>query len=198
MQLTRHGRPLAAALLAAALALLATAAGGFLYGGDSGGYVLAVRAREHAVLLGWLVLAALTGAVLLGPAKSTVRLALCVLLLTIGIPVLLMASLLMAMFGGAEETKNEAAPGRDDRRLVVEEGAAMIDPLWYVYVHEGTWPLERRWAVGRFNGDDPADELREAVWTASDRLRVTTAEGAVHEVTVTPGGRPDRTVSAGW
>ncbi|MFD9409655.1 hypothetical protein ACFWBN_21930 [Streptomyces sp. NPDC059989] len=73
----------------------------------------------------------------------------------------------------------------------------MIDPLWYVYVHEDGRLGERRWAVGYFNGDDPDNELREAVWTGPDRIRMTTAGGAVLEVTVAPGGRPDRTVSAG-
>ncbi|MCY0936318.1 hypothetical protein [Streptomyces sp. H34-S4] len=73
----------------------------------------------------------------------------------------------------------------------------MIDPLWSVYVHEGGRPLERRWPVGHFNGDDPDNELREVVWTAPDRIRMTTAEGQVLEVTLAPGGRPDRVVSAG-
>ncbi|MFD7260793.1 hypothetical protein [Streptomyces sp. NPDC059874] len=110
------------------------------------------------------------------------------------------ATVLANLGGGQEATRRVAAPGRDDRRLVVEEGAAMSDPLWNVYVHQRDWPLERRWAVGCFNGDatDNDDELREAVWTAPDRSRMTTTGGEVFEVTVAPGGRPDRVVSAGW
>ncbi|MEU6759839.1 hypothetical protein, partial [Streptomyces sp. NPDC046685] len=59
-------------------------------------------------------------------------------------------------------------------------------------------PRERRWAVGYFNGDATDNELREAVWTGPDRIRMTTSGGVVHEVTVASGGRPDRIVSAGW
>ncbi|MFD7559786.1 hypothetical protein ACFV9E_35350 [Streptomyces sp. NPDC059835] len=40
--------------------------------------------------------------------------------------------------------------------------------------------------------------LREAVWTAPDRIRMTTAEGRVFEVTVAPDGRPDRVAATGW
>lgn len=116
----------------------------------------------------------------------------------LGIPIMSLATGLALLDGGQEQTRSVAAPGLNDRRLIVEEGSAMIDPLWYVYVHEGTWPRERRWAVGHFNGDATGNELREAVWTAPDRIRMTTAEGTVHEVTVAPGGRPDRIVSAGW
>ncbi|MEV7524810.1 hypothetical protein [Streptomyces sp. NPDC091371] len=198
MDFTRHRRPSAFALLALAVAIMAAGVAGFLQEMRGGGLVLLARVTEHVVLLGWLTLAALLGALLLGLAKSVLRLVLCSVLLVLGIPFLLLVGLLSALAGPSEETKNLAAPGRDDRRLVVEEGAAMIDPLWYVYVHEGTWPLQRRWAVGRFNGDDPHNELREAVWTAPDRIRLTTGEGEVHEVTLTPGGRPDRVVSAGW
>lgn len=109
-----------------------------------------------------------------------------------------LATMLAMLAGGQEQTQSLTAPGRDDRRLVVEEGSAMIDPLWYVYVQQGSWPRERRWAVGYFNGDATGNELREAVWTAPDRIRLTTSDGVVHEVAVAPGGRPDQVVSAGW
>lgn len=57
--------------------------------------------------------------------------------------------------------------------------------------------MDRRWIVGCFNGDVEDNALRETVWTAPDRIRMTTEGGAVHEVTLAPGGRPDRVVSAG-
>ncbi|MFI8387289.1 hypothetical protein [Streptomyces sp. NPDC085540] len=62
----------------------------------------------------------------------------------------------------------------------------MIDPLWYVYVHEGDGFLERRWAVGFFNGDAPANSLREAVWTGPDTIRMTAGDGTVHTVAGSP------------
>ncbi|MCY0925028.1 hypothetical protein OTB20_02150 [Streptomyces sp. H27-H1] len=196
MDHTRYRRPSAGLLLGVAGALVATGTAAFLQD-HPGGLVLLGRIREHLVLLGWLALAALTGAVLLGLEKSAARIALCVPLLVLGIPFVLMAGVLSGPAGPSEETRSESAPGRTDRRLVVEEGSAMIDPLWSVYVHEGGWPLERRWPVGHFNGDDPDNELREVVWTAPDRIRMTTAGGQVFEVTLAPGGRPDRVVSAG-
>ncbi|WP_326592157.1 hypothetical protein [Streptomyces sp. NBC_01294] len=188
MRLTRHrGRPKALALPATAIALVAMATAGFLW--DSGGLVLVARINDYVALLGWLILIALTGAVLLGVTRPVLRLVLCALLLGPGIPIMLFVTLL-ASIGTTEETKNEAAPGRSDRRLVVVEGSSFADPLWSVYVHEGTWPLERRRLVGFFDGDFVA--LSEAVWTAPDRIRMTTGEGEVHEVTIAPGGRPDR------
>ncbi|WP_158754241.1 hypothetical protein [Streptomyces sp. NRRL F-2580] len=191
-------RPLACALLGLAAALVATALAAYRWGGSHGGLVVMSQVRGHVVVLGWLTLAALCGAVLLGLRKPMTRVAVGVPVLGLGAPVMCLATLLALLDGGQEQTRSLAAPGRDDRRLVVEEGSAMIDPLWYVYVHEGGWPRERRWAVGYFNGDDPDNELREAVWTGPDRIRMTTSGGAVHEVTVAAGGRPDRTVSAGW
>ncbi|MFD9369511.1 hypothetical protein ACFWA6_17725 [Streptomyces sp. NPDC060020] len=102
------------------------------------------------------------------------------------------------VFGGASvREKNEPAPGGGHRRLVVERDGSGLDPVWHVYVQQGDRPLERRWSVGSFGGRSDAHALREAVWTSPDRIRMTTQEGAVHEVSIAPGGRPDRVVSAG-
>ncbi|MFF3209018.1 hypothetical protein ACFYYB_00015 [Streptomyces sp. NPDC002886] len=89
----------------------------------------------------------------------------------------------------------ESAPGRSDRHLVVVARSGNLDPVWCVYLHQGNPPRERRWTVGCFNGDDEDNSLRETVWAAPDRIRMTTEEGMVHEVTIAPGGRPDRYVS---
>ncbi|MFJ3726225.1 hypothetical protein ACIPYQ_27200 [Streptomyces sp. NPDC090045] len=193
-----YRRPLACALLAMAAALVATALAAHLWGGSDGGLVVLIRVRGHFVAIGWLTLAALCGAVLLGLRKPMTRVTVGVPVLGLGAPVMVLVTMLAMLDGGQEQTRSLAAPGRDDRRLVVEEGSAMIDPLWYVYVHEGSGPWERRWIAGHFNGDATDNELREAVWAGPDRIRMTTREGAVHEVTITPGGRPDRVVSAGW
>ncbi|MFF4012846.1 hypothetical protein [Streptomyces sp. NPDC001717] len=198
MDYTRYRRPSAWGLLALAVVLAAAVVIAFRQDRGSGGLTLLAGVGDYPVVLGWVALISLTGALLLGMAKSTARLVLCTTLLVLGIPSLLLAGIVSMLAGPTWETKSEAAPGRSDRRLVVEQGAAMIDPLWYVYVDQGTWPLEHRWAVGHFNGDATDNELREAVWTAPDRIRMTTTGGEVFEVTVTPGGRPDRIASAGW
>ncbi|MFA7767660.1 hypothetical protein [Streptomyces sp. NRRL S-448] len=193
-----HRRTTALALLAVAAALVAAALAAYLWGGSNGGLVVLGQVRGHVVAMGWVTLVALIGAVLLGARKPATRLVLGLPVAVLGVMVMSLATLLTLLDGGQEQTRSLKAPGQDDRRLVVEEGAAMIDPLWYVYVHQGSWPRERRWAVGYFNGDATDNELREAVWTAPDRIRLTTSGGVVHEVTVAPDGRPDRTVSAGW
>ncbi|MCX4694367.1 hypothetical protein [Streptomyces sp. NBC_01408] len=181
--MTRIRGPLALFLLLTAMACLTVGA----MGSADGALVLAAEATGHPLLLGWLSLGTLGGAALLGLRAGGPRRG-AIVALGVTAVLLAFASPFLLLLGGAgEESLRLSAPGRDDRRLVVAEGA-VIDPVWYVYVHQGTWPLERRWRVGSFDGD--AGELREAVWTAPDRIRVTTADGTVHEVAVTPGGRP--------
>ncbi|MFJ3517610.1 hypothetical protein [Streptomyces sp. NPDC090131] len=79
----------------------------------------------------------------------------------------------------------------------MEAKGGSLDPVWCFYVHEGSRPPERRRTVGCCNGDSERNEPRETVWTAPDRIRMTTSGGAVHDVTVAPGGRPDLVVSVG-
>ncbi|MFE1874541.1 hypothetical protein ACFW9N_27280 [Streptomyces sp. NPDC059496] len=198
-----HRRSSARALLAVAAALVAGAlvAGALaacLWGGSDGGLVVLGKVRGHFVTTCWLALAALIAAALLGVRKPATRLAVALPLAVLGVPVLIIATLLALLTGGDVRTQDLASPDRDDRRLVIEQGLAGIDPVWTVYVHQGSGLLERRWTVGSFNGDAPYYALLETVWKAPDRIRMTTGGGEVHEVTLAPGGRPDRTVSAGW
>lgn len=198
MNFTRYRRPSAILLLTVAVLLGAAAVAG-LESGDEGALVLLLWLRGHLPLLGWLALAALTGAVHLGLTKSSLRVRLVTVLLVIGVPTLFLGSLASAVLDGwREEVKTEAAPGHGDRHLVVMAGSSSLDPVWCVYVHQGKPPLERRWSVGCFNGDAEHNELSETVWTARNRIRMTTKGGAVHEVTIAPGGRPDRVVFVGW
>ncbi|WP_327159784.1 hypothetical protein [Streptomyces zaomyceticus] len=193
----RFQGPSAFLLLTVAVALGATAVTA-LESGDEGALVLMIGIREHVILLGWLALAALTGSVLLGLKKSSLRTPLVTMLLVIGAPTLLLGGLVSAAFGGSdEEVATESAPGLGDRRLLVVARSSVLDPVWCVYVDQGNSPLERRWTVGCFNGDSEDNALIKTVWTAPDRIRMTTAEGAVHEVTIAPSGRPDRVVSVG-
>ncbi|MER5207588.1 hypothetical protein [Streptomyces sp. NPDC002825] len=197
MNFTRYRRPSTFLLLAVAVVLATGAVAGLPSGGE-GTLLLLVGLHEYVLLLGWLALAALTGAVLLGLPKSSLRLPLITGLLVIGVPTLIIGGWASAVFGDSEEVlKTETAPGRRDRHLVVVARTGFLDPVWCVYVHRGDPPLERRWSVGCFNGDSEGNALSEAVWTAPDRIRMTTEGGAVHEVTITPGGRPDRVVSVG-
>ncbi|MFJ2937953.1 hypothetical protein ACIO8G_34970 [Streptomyces sp. NPDC087219] len=195
MNFTRYRRPSAFLLLTVAVVFGAAALAG-LESGDEGSLVLLLGLREYVLLLGWLALTTLTGAVLLGLTKSSLRLPLATGLLVIGVPTLLIGGWASAMFGSSDEVlQAESAPGRGDRQLVVVARSGSLDPVWCVFVHQGNPPLERRWSVGCFNGDSEDNALSETVWTAPDRIRMTTEGGAVHEVTITPDGRPDRVVS---
>ncbi|MFD7357147.1 hypothetical protein ACFWAC_00305 [Streptomyces sp. NPDC059885] len=197
MNLTRYRRPSAFLLLTVAVVFGAAAVAG-LESGDEGSLVLLLGLREYVLLLGWLALTTLTGAVLLGPPKSSLRLPLVTALLVTGVPMLLIGGWASAVFGSSDEVlKTESAPGRSDRQLVVAAQSGSLDPVWCVFVHQGNPPLERRWSVGCFNGDSEDNALSETVWTAPDRIRMNTEGGAVHEVTITLDGRPDRVISVG-
>ncbi len=197
MNFTRYRKPSAFLLLAVAVIFGIAAVAGFEAGGE-GELILLLRLREYVLLLGFLALAALIGAVLMGLAESSLRMPLVIALLVIGIPTLLVGGFVSTVFGGADEAlKTESAPGRADRQLVVVSRSGSLDPVWCVYVHQGQPPRERRWSVGCFNGDSEDNGLSETVWTAPDRIRMTTEGGAVHEVTLAPRGRPDRVVSVG-
>ncbi|WP_405788229.1 hypothetical protein OG753_10620 [Streptomyces sp. NBC_00029] len=192
-----YRRPLATALSAVAAVLVAVALIAYRWGGSDGGLVILNKVHGHFATMGWLALVFLIAAALLGAQRPYTRVALALPVAVLGVPVMTIFTMLSLLGGGQEQSESLGAPGREDRRLVVERGSAMIDPLWFVYVHQGEGLWERRWAVGYFNGDADDNELREAVWTAPDRIRLTTSGGVVEEVTITADGRPDRTVSVG-
>ncbi|MFD0346921.1 hypothetical protein ACFQ0M_14395 [Kitasatospora aburaviensis] len=95
--------------------------------------------------------------------------------------------------GDHRTTRTEAAPGRPDRRLVVQEDTAGFgpDPLFWVYLDEGTGLATRRWDVAYVNGD--ANSIKELGWAAPDQLRLVTEQGT-HLIRIAGNGRPDRTV----
>lgn len=108
----------------------------------SGGLLLVARVCHHPVLFSVLALAALAAAVLIGVRSLAVRIlsvTAVVLVTLLAVPVFLLGSSEHRM------TMNEAAPNRPDRHLVVEEAAALIDPLWWVYIDEGSGLTKRRW-----------------------------------------------------
>ncbi|MFG3001071.1 hypothetical protein [Streptomyces sp. NPDC048340] len=141
MDFTRYRRPSASLLLTVAVVLGAGAVAGFESGGD-GSLTLLLRLREFVLPLGWLALAALTGAVLLWLTKSSpLRLPLMTALLVVGVPMLFLGGFATEMFGGSDqEVKTESAPGRGDRQLAVVARSGFLDPVSCVYVHQGSPP----------------------------------------------------------
>ncbi|WP_030557019.1 hypothetical protein [Streptomyces exfoliatus] len=95
-----------------------------------------------------------------------------------------------------EETGRTAAPDGADRYVVVEEGSAMIDPLWRVSVVDGAGLTARHWNVGTFNGDAADGVLAKVAWSGPDTLVVTSGEGEVTTVRLDPStGKPERKLS---
>lgn len=148
---------------------------------------MVAQGLHHPLLLGLLIPAAVTVAVIAGVRslllRSLVLMAAVLIGLLAAVPTLLLAG------SGHEVTTTEAAPHRSDRHLVVEEEAAMIDPLWWVYVDVGSGLTKRRPQIGYFNGDSSANALVEASWMGTDRVRpVTGAEGGtqVHPIDLEP------------
>ncbi|WP_328394800.1 hypothetical protein OHS70_07130 [Streptomyces sp. NBC_00390] len=163
----------------------------------SGGLRLPAQLFHHPLLFGCAAPAALICAVFTAVRNPVVRF----LAGLVAVAVALTVVPVYLMFGsGAEQTLNAAAPGRSDRRLVVEEGAAVIDPVWRVYVDEGSWLTKRRWRVAYLNGDAADGWLTDASWSGADRIRLVTGEGEdrrVHVIDLSDDGRPARTVSIG-
>ncbi|MEU3795355.1 hypothetical protein [Streptomyces fructofermentans] len=182
--------------------LLVVAAGTFMvaelagwWSSRSGGLLVVAQVLHHPVLFGLLTLAALSAAVIIGVRNLVVR-----GLVVVAAALSGLMAVPLVLFGGAgpEVTLNDAAPDRADRHLVVEQGAAMIDPLWWVYVDEGSGLTKRRWHVGHINGD--ASALIKASWAGPDRVRLVTGsaeDNQVHLVDLTASGEPLRTVSLG-
>ncbi|MFJ4340260.1 hypothetical protein [Streptomyces sp. NPDC088915] len=186
-------------VLAAGCLVLAGALG--RWAGQDGGLLWVARLFDHPLLFGLLVAGLLAAALIVAVRSLVVR-----VLTGVALGLALLASfpfVLFGAFGAASETSDTAAPGRDDRSLVVEEGADMIDPLWWVYVDEGRGPLKQRWKVGYFNGDAAENALVEAVWEGPDRVRLVTgyAEDGTEQVHLVDldheTGRPLRTVTRG-
>ncbi|RSS59526.1 hypothetical protein [Streptomyces sp. WAC01280] len=95
-----------------------------------------------------------------------------------------------------QETSRTAAPGGENRYLVVEEGSVMIDPLWRVSVVDGWGVTARQWPVGLFDGDTADRALMKVAWSGPDALAVTTGDGEVRTVRLDPGnGKPERELS---
>ncbi|MFF3325591.1 hypothetical protein [Streptomyces sp. NPDC002889] len=74
----------------------------------------------------------------------------------------------------------------------------MIDPVWRVDVHEGSWLSERRRQVAHLNGDAADGYPTGASWAGPDRKRLVTGNGEDRQVpSLSEDGKPERTVSIG-
>ncbi|MER5354171.1 hypothetical protein ABT093_28030 [Kitasatospora sp. NPDC002551] len=163
----------------------------------SGGLLVLREWLDHPALFGTLVLALLFVGVLASNWRPWARFAVdgVIGLMLLG-AVLLWVFLGPLLTGGDERTiRSEAAPERSDRRLVVEEGYALIDPYWIVSVDEGSGPGTRRWHLAYVNGDWQG--MPEVGWDGPDRIRLVKEKETVL-IGLGPDGAPDRTVDDGY
>ncbi|MFJ8040776.1 hypothetical protein ACIRBX_09765 [Kitasatospora sp. NPDC096147] len=156
------------------------------YATDRGGLVLIQELDRPADWAAASVLA-LTTAVMVGAKDATVKslvLALVVVLAFVTIPLHQFAEV------GWKVTERQQSPVHAERRLVVEQGLDMIDPVWMVYLEQGGGLGERRWHLGYFNGDSDASALVDAAWDGPDRIRLVQGGGQVEVIELAPDGSP--------
>ncbi|GHI89071.1 hypothetical protein ACWGF3_28585 [Streptomyces xanthophaeus] len=83
------------------------------------------------------------------------------------------------------------APDGVARRLVVERTSALTDPVWEVYVDDGSFPTARRWPVARFDELVPWPQgVRDAEWASPDVIRLIDFDHQPHLIELSPQGRP--------
>ncbi|MGW4379071.1 hypothetical protein [Kitasatospora sp. NPDC004531] len=191
----RTRRATALGLLVLAVLLLA-----LTYAADRsarrGGPVVLIEGFHHPLPYAAAVVVLVVLAVVIGVRSRATRTFLLVPFL--GCAVLASPVVLLVFGNTPDKTLDRPAPGRSDRSLVVHEGAAMIDPVWWVSVDAGSGLTARRWRLGYFNGDDPDNALASAQWDGPDRIRLTTDGGEVFLVALDPKtGRPEHQLRVG-
>ncbi|WP_344558842.1 hypothetical protein [Kitasatospora saccharophila] len=191
----RRRRAIAAGLLTLAMLLIALAYAATQAARDGGSVVL-IEVFHHPLSYGAAVLVLIVLAVLIGFRSRGTRALLLVPILGCA---LLVSPFALLVFGSMpHKTVDRPAPGRSDRSLVVHEGTAVIDPLWWVSVDAGSGLTARRWPIGYFNGDAPDNALASVQWDGPDRIKLATEGGEVFVVALDPeSGRPERQVRVG-
>ncbi|WP_285735499.1 hypothetical protein [Kitasatospora phosalacinea] len=189
-------RPVIACGLLASAVLIVALVRAAARAARDGGPVVLIEGFHHPLPYGAAVLVLVVLAVLVGFRSRWSRTLLLVPVL--GFALLAAPFALIGLGSPPHETADRPAPGRSDRSLVIHEGSAVIDPLWWVSVDAGSGLTARRWPVGYFNGDDPDNALASAQWDGPDRIRLTTEGGDVFVVALDPAtGRPERRVRVG-
>ncbi|MFI5532532.1 hypothetical protein ACIA8O_28765 [Kitasatospora sp. NPDC051853] len=151
-----------------------------------GGLVL-IQELDRPVHWGAALVLLLTAAVVVGSRDDSVRSTVLIAVVVLGFLAIPAVQFTKHDWKLAERHR---APARADRELVVETGRDMIDPLWMVYLEQGSGLTERRWHLGRFNGDAEDGALVEAAWDGPDRIRIRTGDGRVQLIELAPDGTP--------
>ncbi|MFD5767860.1 hypothetical protein ACFWIN_18795 [Streptomyces sp. NPDC127049] len=92
---------------------------------------------------------------------------------------------------GWEETERIPAPGGAERTVKVEQGSAIIDPLWRVSVVEGSGLTARSHPVASYG---ETTGFHAVAWDGPDALLVTDGDGTTRIALDPATGTPQRTV----
>ncbi|CAM5461871.1 hypothetical protein GCM10010329_32530 [Streptomyces spiroverticillatus] len=185
-------------LLTGAAALLALLLAAGVQAGQDGGLLWVARAFDHPLVITLAILGLLERAAYVGLNHPVARALAIALGLLTGLITLVSVTYVLVMGLWSTTVSSENAPGRTDRRVVVESVPGILDPLWEAYVFEGAGPFQRHWKLGFFNGDDPDNELTDATWSGPSQVRIVTGDGHAHLIDLDPeSGRPTRPLNRG-
>ncbi|MBW5482425.1 hypothetical protein [Streptomyces bambusae] len=159
------------------------------------GGLAVVAEADRPVLLSVLAALALAGAALLGSRRPDVRRA-AGLTLTVGGILTVLASVAIPVVGDPFPALEHDVPepSGSGRRLVVELTSPLFDPVWHIYVDQGSFPTTRRWPVATYADSAPGTDwprgVLQAEWLAPDRIRLIDLDHAAHDIPLAESGRP--------
>ncbi|MFF4581415.1 hypothetical protein [Streptomyces sp. NPDC001389] len=154
-----------------------------------GGPVLAAE-LDHPVLLAALAVLALTAAALLASRRPALRKAAGLVLAGASVAGVLAVPAYAVMSDPFPDLEWDVpAPDGSARRLVVERGPGLTDPVWSIHVDAGSFPTARRWPVASYVSQYPRGVL-QAEWRDPSRIRLIDLDHHHHDLRIAPDGRP--------
>ncbi|MGO4461410.1 hypothetical protein AB4039_29570 [Streptomyces sp. M-16] len=173
-----------------ALAVTAGAAAAVVPFCDRPGGLALLAETDHPALLALLAAAFLAGAALLASRRPGVRKGAALALAgTAVLGVLAVPAYAVVADPFPDREWDVPAPDGSGRRLVVERGIGLTDPVWRIYVDAGRFPTTRRHPVAEYAGTSSRGVL-EATWTDPSHIRLIDLDHTHHDLRVTPDGRP--------
>lgn len=173
-----------------ALAVTAGAAAAAVPFFDRPGGLALLAELNHPVLLACLAAVLLAGAALLASRRADVRKGAGLALAgTAVLGVLAVPAYAVVADPFPDREWDVPAPDGSGRRLVVERGLGLSDPVWRIYVDSGRFPNTRRHPVAEYAAGYPRGVL-EATWTDASHIRLIDLDHTHHDLRITPDGRP--------
>ncbi|MET8754827.1 hypothetical protein ABZW32_32740 [Streptomyces sp. NPDC004667] len=173
-----------------ALAVTAGAAAAVVPFCDRPGGLALLAEMDHPVLLACLAAVCLAGAALLASRRADVRKGAGLALAgTAVLGVLAVPAYAVVSDPFPDREWDVPAPDGSGRRLVVERGLGLGDPVWRIYVDAGRFPNTRRHPVAEYAAGYPRGVL-QATWTDASHIRLIDLDHTHHDLRISPDGRP--------